>query len=263
MQHKNLALELLKKILNDEINSMKSGKEQELDKYSFIICKICIFWIMTRILNRTFSIIDIQKNFSQVVRFYDYWGKITESKALTEAISISGIVENIKVLDIGVGTGQLFEKIIEENKSGLNYGIDLSPGMIAKAKEKFKSLPIKHLLSVGNAFFLPYKDESFNCIFSSYVLDLLPENDFEKVLGEFNRVLKVNGTGVVITMSIGDNWYNKIWYYTAKYFPSLLTNCRPIELSNFLLSAGFRIVTKEVISQNTFPSEIIKFKKVN
>ena len=216
---------------------------------------------MNHTLPRTFSVKHTQKSYAGVAWFYDYWGKITESKTIKKAVSVSGLSEDLIVLDIGVGTGQLFKKIIEENITGLNFGIDLSPGMIRKAKEKFKSSPIKHLLCLGNAFYLPYKNESFDYIFSSYVLDLLPEDGFAKVIDEFKRVLKTNGTGILITMSIGKNWYNYIWYLAAKYFPSLLTNCRPVALSGYLSSAGFNIIEQETISQNTFPSEIIKFKK--
>ncbi len=212
-------------------------------------------------LKRNFEIQQTQKNFSRVVWFYDFWGKITESKAINEAISISGISDNIKALDIGVGTGQLFEKIILKNKNGLNFGVDLSPGMIAKAKDKFRALPVKHLLSLGNAFNLPYKNESFDFIFSSYVLDLLPEDSFNIVLTEFKRVLKMKSTGILLTMSMGSKWYNTIWYLLSKYFPSLLTNCRPVNLKDYVKSCGFKIIDNRIVSQNTFPSEIIKFTK--
>ena len=62
-------------------------------------------------LNRTFSIEQTKKNFSKVVWFYDYWGNMTESKAISEAISMSGISEYQKVLEVGVGTGQMFKRI--------------------------------------------------------------------------------------------------------------------------------------------------------
>ena len=212
-------------------------------------------------LKRDFEIQQTQKNYSKVAWFYDYWGKLTETKAISEAISISGISDNIKVLDVGVGTGQLFVKIINKNKNGLNFGVDLSPDMISKAKNKLKTVPEKFLLSLGNAFNLPYKNKSFDFVFSSYVLDLLPEDSFNNVLKEFNRVLKMNSTGVLITMSMGSKWSNKIWYLLSKYFPSLLTSCRPVSLKRYLESSGFKIVETRIISQNTFPSEIIKFKK--
>ncbi len=162
---------------------------------------------------------------------------------------------------MGVGTGQLFEKIINKNKTGLNFGVDLSPDMISRAKNKLKTAPEKYLLSLGNVFILPYKNESFDFIFSSYVLDLLPEDSFNTVLKEFYRVLKPNSTGVLITMSMGSKWYNKPWYLLSKYFPSLLTNCRPVNLKRYLEAGSFKIIDNSIISQNTFPSEIIKFVK--
>ena len=211
-------------------------------------------------LRRDFEITRTQKKFSKVAGFYDSWGKLMESRAINKAVSIAGIGDNINVLDVGVGTGQLFKRILSENKHGLSFGIDLSPGMLAKAKNKFNSMEPNYLLSFGNAFNLPFKNETMDFILSSYVFDLLPVENFSIALTEFKRVLKTNGTGLVITMSMGNEWYNKIWYLTAKYFPSLLTNCRPIEISDYLVSAGFDIIEKINVSQNTFPSEIIKFQ---
>jgi ubiquinone/menaquinone biosynthesis C-methylase UbiE len=118
------------------------------------------------------------------------------------------------------------------------------------------------LLVSGNAFKLPYKDEQFDFIFSSYMFDLLPEIDFKYILSEFRRVMKSGGLGIIITMAMGNKWYNKIWYLMAKYFPSLLTNCRPVQLVEYIDNSKFQITTKENISQNTFPSEIIKFQKL-
>ena len=217
---------------------------------------------MSEILKRTFSVNKTQKNFSKVAWFYDYWGQLTETKAINKAVSMSGLGENHNILDVGTGTGQLFEKLLNENKKGLNYGIDLSPVMIAKAKGKFKSTVVRHFLSVGNTFDLPYKSKSFDYIFSSYVLDLLPEERFDSVLNEFLRVLKDRGTGILIAMKTGGKWYNKFWHTIAEYFPSLLTNCRPVELSDYLVSAGFAVTRKETVVQNTFPSEIIMVKKL-
>ena len=212
-------------------------------------------------LKRSFSTDQTKRSFSKVAWFYDYWGKMTESKAIAEAISMSGISDNQKVLDVGVGTGQMFERILKENGNGFNFGIDLSKQMIIKVKKKFNSLRANRLLIIGNAFNLPYKNQSFDFLFSSYVMDLLPENSFGKILNEFKRVLNANGTGILITMSMGKRWYNKLWYLIAKYFPAILTNCRPVDLSGYIVSSGFNVVRRVAISQNTFPSEVIIFRK--
>jgi len=210
---------------------------------------------------RNFSIKKTQNDFSKIVRFYDFWGKLTEQKAIEEAIHISGIRNNIKMLDIGVGTGQLFERVLNLNTMGFNAGIDLSPAMLFKAKEKLSSVYYNFGLNAGNVYRLPFKDESFDYVLSSYVLDLLPEKDFDLILGEFKRVMKKGAEGLVLTMTMGSRWYNKIWYLLARYFPSLLTNCRPIDLSSYIESSGFKIIERKFVSQNTFPSDIIKFKK--
>lgn len=212
-------------------------------------------------LNRTFSIEQTQNNFSKVVWFYDYWGKLTERKTLSKAITIAKLNNNNKVLDIGIGTGQLFEKVLKINKNGFNAGVDLSFSMLTRAKEKLSTNFTNYTLCNGNAFKLPYKNESFDYIFSSYVFDLLPENDFITVFSEFKRVMKTGGTGIVITMTMGEKWYNKLWYLLSKYFPSILTNCRPVDLTKYLEFSGMKIIEKQIISQNTFPSEIIKFNK--
>lgn len=81
------------------------------------------------------------------------------------------------------------------------------------------------------------------------------------MLKEFKRVMKPVSEGIIITMSFGDKWYNELWYFLSKYFPSLLTNCCPVSLSNYIKDAGFKIEKIKAISQNTFASEIIKFSK--
>ena len=212
-------------------------------------------------LTRTFSKEQTRKNFSGVAWFYDLWGRFTEYKALNMAINISGLTNNVNVIDVGVGTGQLFSRILEINTKGLNSGMDLSLDMINKVNKKFKNTDRKIILAEGNAYNLPYKDEQFDFLFSSYMMDLLPEKDFRFLLSEFNRVMKPGATGLIISMSMGNHWYNRIWFLTAKYFPSLLTECRPVQLSGYLADVKFNITEQKVISQNTFPSEIIKFYK--
>lgn len=227
----------------------------------FLIVYLIIY--MTKLLSRTFSVKQTRDNFSRFAGIYNFWGMLTESKAIEEAISIFGSGNNIKVLDIGVGTGQLFERVVKVNKDGINIGLDLSAEMILKTESSLKPRYNNFSLTIGNAFHLPYLNESFDFLFSSYVLDLLPENRFERVINEFKRVLKPSSAGIIITMTTGTKWYNEFWYLIAKYFPKLLTNCRPVDISSYLTAAGLVIDERKEISQNTFASEIIKFIKIN
>ena len=212
---------------------------------------------MEQILIRKFSKEKTQRSFATVSKFYNVWAKITESRAIGLAVGkISSTIRG-NILDIGVGTGDMFYKIVRLNKEGYNVGLDISLQMLFKAKKKLNDkIKSKTILILGNAFNLPFEDDSFNYIFSSYVFDLLPEEEFENVTKEVNRVLKKNGKVVIITMSFGYKWYNKFWFLIAKYFPDLLTNCRPVNLKPYLFNT-FKDVEVINISQNTFPSEII------
>ncbi len=56
--------------------------------------------------------------------------------------------------------------------------------------------------------------------------------------------------------------FNKFWLWVAQKIPYLLTGCRPVSFKENLIKAGFTIEKSVEISQNTFPSEVIKAKKV-
>lgn len=217
---------------------------------------------MEQTLERTFSKEKTQKSFAAVSKFYDFWAKITESKAIDSVLKQIKPGINGNVLDIGVGTGDMFYKIIPFNKDGYNVGLDISPKMLLKAKTKMnENLNSNTNFVLGNAFHLPFDDNSFIYIFSSYVFDLFPENEFENVTKEINRILKKNGKVVIITMSFGFRWYNKFWFLLAKYFPGILTNCRPVNLKPYFYN-NFKDVKVINISQNTFPSEILTAVKM-
>lgn len=212
---------------------------------------------MQHILEREFSKEKTQKSFAVVTEFYDFWAKITESRAIDSALNKIKPSINGNILDIGVGTGDMFYKIIPLNKDGFNIGIDISPQMILKAKGKMKINTNSKISFVeGNAFYLPCRDSIFDFVFSSYVFDLFPENEFNNVIKEIYRVLKTNGKAIIITMSFGNRWYNKFWFLLAKYFPGILTNCRPVDLKPYFYNT-FKDVKAVNITQNTFPSEIL------
>lgn len=217
---------------------------------------------MVQILERKFSKEKTQKSFAAVSEFYDFWARHTESKAIDSALK--QIIPDIhgNILDIGVGTGDMFCKIIPFNREGYNIGLDISPKMLLKAKAKInRTLNANANFILGNAFKLPFADNSFDNIFSSYVFDLFPENEFESMTKEVSRVLKGNGKVVIITMSFGNRWYNKFWFLLAKYFPSILTSCRPIDLKPYFYN-NFKDVKAVNVSQNTFPSEILTAVKM-
>ena len=215
------------------------------------------------ILPRHFSAQEIKAQYARVAWFYDAWSRLTEDKAMMRLLTLAEIEDGMQILEVAVGTGRLFEKLVRLNPSGSTEGMDLSPVMLAHAGKRLEcsSKAADFHLQEGNAYNLPYESGRFDRLFNTFMVDLLPIEDYPRVLGEYMRVLKPGGRLAVAYFSHGHKWSNGIWPWLAKHFPALLTGCRPVELEPILSEAGFQILEQESISQNTFPSTIVLAKK--
>ncbi len=97
------------------------------------------------------------------------------------------------LLDIGCGNGRLSDMF--ENKNIRYTGIDFSKELIEIAK---KERGKDRTFLQANALKLPFKDNSFDTVFSVAVLHHIPSKENRvKFLTEANRVLKPNGTCVI------------------------------------------------------------------
>jgi len=215
-----------------------------------------------KVLERKFDETKTKKEFKKVLRFYDLWVWLTERKAAQKVLQLTDIKNGIAILDVACGTGKMLEKVVKLNPDGKNIGIDLSPDMLTKAKKKLNKLHKGNFeLQEGNVMNLDFPESSFDILVNNYMVDLMPTESFDKIADEFFRVLKPNGIIVISTFSFGTKKIHRFWYWVAKKFPDLLTGCRPVSIKANLVNAGFEIEKTIEISQNTFPSKIIKARK--
>jgi ubiquinone/menaquinone biosynthesis C-methylase UbiE len=215
-----------------------------------------------KVLERDFDESRIKKEFKQVVWMYDLWGWLTERKATLKVLKLAEINNGISILDVACGTGEMLQKMVKLNPDGKNIGIDLSSDMLIKAKERLNKLKSGNFdLQEGNVLSLDFPDNSFDLLINNYMVDLMPVETFDKIAAEFYRVLKPDGKLVMSTFSFGTKSIHRFWFWVAKQFPRLLTGCRPVSFKDYLVEAGFEIEQEMEISQNTFPSQIIKAGK--
>ena len=109
------------------------------------------------------------QDFGRVADIYDATRSLpeTQMKALTEAIRDQVGAGNT-LIDIGVGTGR-FAKPLQE--SGLEVvGVDISRGMMAKAKEK----GVRGLF-LADVHRLPFKDKKFDASLMVHLLHLVAD----------------------------------------------------------------------------------------
>ena len=92
-----------------------------------------------------------------------------------------------KILEIGVGTGNLEGKFLQ-NKYHI-IGIDQSRQMLAVAKEKYPKLHVR----LGEFLKIPYENQTFDVIVSTYAFHHLNEEEKRVAIAEMMRVLKKDG----------------------------------------------------------------------
>jgi ubiquinone/menaquinone biosynthesis C-methylase UbiE len=200
----------------------------------------------------------VPDTYRRIAAVYDAWARLTESRARDRCLELAAIRDGESVLEVAVGTGLAFEKIIEANPSGRNEGIDLTDAMLARAEARARKIGSGNFrLSVGDAYDLEFADDSFDVVVNNYMFDLLPEQDFARVLSEFKRVLRPGGRLVIVNMTTGERWYNGIWSLIYSVNPAVLGGCRGVSLVAHLQAAHFTDIEREYLSQATFPSEII------
>jgi len=123
-------------------------------------------------------------------------GGIEKYKSRLERINFN---EQLDVLDAGCGYGQWSIAFSEHAKTVT--GVDISSKRIEVARYLSEDLTTVNF-SVAPLNFLPFKDNSFDCIFCYSAIYYA---DINKVLKEFKRVLKNKGLIYISTNSYG--WY--------------------------------------------------------
>jgi ubiquinone/menaquinone biosynthesis C-methylase UbiE len=205
---------------------------------------------------------DVPEVYQKIAPKYNIWGKLAESKARNRCLELAEILDGESILEVAVGTGLAFVDILQSNFHGWNEGIDITKEMLTRAKEKVRRTGLQNYrLRMGDAYNLDYSDESFDLLVNNYMFDLLPEEDFERVLKEFKRVLRPGGRLVMVNMTRCERWYNAMWESLYLINPAWMGGCRGVYLLPYLQSLGFTSLKREFISQMTFPSEVVYGEK--
>ena len=105
---------------------------------------------------------------------------------------------SMKVLDVGCGTGAHLELYAASGAEC--FGLDASPAMLDQASAR---LGERADLELGDATALPYKDSSFDFVFTSLFLHELDAETRRSSLSEIARVVTTDGFVLIIDYRSG------------------------------------------------------------
>ena len=131
--------------------------------------------------------LSAEVRFDWVARFFDTFNFFIERFASRHRKEILHQAKG-NILEVGVGTGS---SLRDYPPSEQIVAVDISKGMLRRAEEKLENYNGKIELCLGDLRNLPFKDEIFDTVFSSWVFCSVA--DPVKGLIEVCRVLKKEG----------------------------------------------------------------------
>ena len=169
---------------------------------------------------------------SRMAEAYDEWfrrgeGPTVYREEASAILRLAGKLKPGRLLDVGCGTG-IFSEVFRRMGWEI-VGLDYSPGMLSKAKEK------GFTVILADAGRLPFKTESFDGAFMFTVLEFLQKP--LTALREVSRVVKPHGSLILGVHNLWNPWnlyrkfralfkassaYRHIEYYTLGRLKGLL-----------------------------------------
>lgn len=174
-------------------------------------------------------------------------GRIGQFLTLMHELDLKG---DERVLDVGCGPGISTVKLAQLLPRGKAIGVDITDKMLEIARQRAKAHKLKNVTFLKeDAMSLSFPDETFDVVFSSYLLPWVPNVD--QAIAEMHRVLKGGGKIGIITSATGS--YNLFYKALAalieryhKYYgqvsPEVLIGAkrfRASELQEKCARAGF------------------------
>jgi phosphatidylethanolamine/phosphatidyl-N-methylethanolamine N-methyltransferase len=193
------------------------------------------------------DLVSVQKAYKRYAKVYNfYFGWIFHPGRQT-ALELVDTKPGNHILEVGVGTGLSLPLY---PKHARIVGIDISPDMLARAKELVREEGLTNVesLEVMNAEEMSFKDNTFDSVVAMYVATVVPNP--KKFVDEMKRVCKPKGRIVIL------NHFNSPATFGGKMVSSLRPLSRhlgfrpDLTLEDFLAETGLRITNK--VSVNLF-----------
>lgn len=203
--------------------------------------------------------------------FYDLIGVAQDTQAFYENAAVERLLaegrvrEAQRVLEVGCGTGRIAVRLLsEELPSDAEYlGIDVSATMVRLSRDRLARWPRRaRVLKVpGGHEGIPVADRSMDRVLTTYVMDLMTDEDRAWTLGECHRVLRKGGLLCHAGLAPGEgpltSMVSAIWGGLHKVSPWLVGGCRPLVLSGELPATLWSVRYAERVARFGITSEVV------
>ncbi len=163
------------------------------------------------------------------------WG-MREETFKRRLIQSANIQPQMKVLDLGCGTGTLTIMLRQAHPDANITGLDGDPQVLERARAKSHGMDIQW--DEGLASSLPYPDSAFDRVVTSLVIHHLTIDDKRRAFKEIYRVLKPHGELHVLDFGAPHSSLTKIMATYMRRLEEVADNFDGL-IPQFVTEAGF------------------------
>jgi ubiquinone/menaquinone biosynthesis C-methylase UbiE len=185
------------------------------------------------------------------------------SRAHRCALDLSGVREGMRVLEVATGSGEMFRRLVDANRTGHTVGVDLSPNMAARTQRRVRrEFPGSraHCQAV-DARSMPFRDASFDAVICCYLLELLSGEDILQTVHEFRRVLRQKGRLALVLIGQNTAVFNRIYKVVGRVAPAFWGRQVEQRVPALIEAADFQILRDQMVRQSFYPSRVLVARK--
>jgi demethylmenaquinone methyltransferase/2-methoxy-6-polyprenyl-1,4-benzoquinol methylase len=150
------------------------------------------------------------------------------------------------ILEIGPGTGHaLLDMAARVGPSGRVCGLDLSAGMLSVSHRRLvrKAYQERTWLVRGDGVALPFVEGAFQAALMTFTLELFPATEMQLLLRDLERVLAPGARLGIVAMARPKEagLMSRLYAWAHHRWPRVV-DCRPIDLHDTLLEAGYGLL---------------------
>jgi len=212
---------------------------------------------------------------TQARSFYNRFGSKQDSQsfyedaALDELIAQADFAQAKAIFEFGCGTGRFALRLLSQvlTQSCSYHAIDISDTMVNIAAERLApfapraKVELTPPVAQREPLQFPLTHHSVDRVVSTYVLDLLSDQQIYQVLRESHRVLSAQGKLCLVSLGQGEHWLPKlvsrVWNGIFRISPTIVGGCRPLALTHYIDNNAWRVDFHRQIAQFSVPSEVL------
>ena len=206
---------------------------------------------------------NTRRIYDLVAEVYPLSTMLFHSDAHKVALSLAGVADGMRVLEVATGSGEMFRRLLRSNPNGMTCGVDISPNMAARTQRVARRrIPgVEAHCQAVDARRMPFGDGAFDAVVCCYLLELLGEEDIVHTLSEMHRVLRPNGKLALVLIGQQDPAFN-VWYrFIGSIAPAFLGRQVETRIPEMMEACGFELEHDRQVRQTLYPSRVVAAKR--